>query len=247
MKKIVNWQVVLGLILIELSVIVFLVHYAIFRDAHHIFIYLLGDIGFVFIEVLMVTLIIHSLLNHREKQSMFKKLNMVIGAFFSEVGTELLKKIVPLDNCADRNREKLLIADDWSKKDFDERKKDFHEQKYSLDIDKADLGELKKILVQKRSFLLNLLENPNLLEHESFTDLLWAVFHLTEELEYRADLNKLTDKDKAHLCGDIKRAYKLLLLQWLSHIQHLKKDYPYLFSLARRTNPFDLHASVEIK
>ncbi len=247
MKKIVNWQVVLGFILIELSVIVFLVHYAIFRDAHHIFIYLLGDIGFVFIEVLMVTLIIHNLLNYREKLSMFKKLNMVIGAFFSEVGTELLKKIVPLDNCADCNREKLLVGENWSKKDFEETYKNFHEQKYSLDINKADLSVIKKILVQKRSFLLNLLENPNLLEHESFTDLLWAVFHLTEELEYRENLNKLTDKDKIHLCGDIKRAYKLLLLQWLSHIQHLKQDYPYLFSLARRTNPFDLHACVEIK
>jgi len=30
--------------------------------------------------------------------------------------------------------------------------------------------------------LLGLLGNPNLLEHDSFTDLLWAVFHLMEEL-----------------------------------------------------------------
>lgn len=55
-----------------------------FRDPHHIFLYLIGDIAFVFIEVLLVTLIIHQLLSRREKQAMLKKLNMVIGAFFSE-------------------------------------------------------------------------------------------------------------------------------------------------------------------
>ena len=29
--------------------------------------------------------------------------------------------------------------------------------------------------------------------------------------------------------------------------EHLKNDYPYLFSLAVRTNPFDPNASVEVK
>jgi hypothetical protein len=41
------------------------------------------------------------------------------------------------------------------------------------------------ILLSKRDFLVALMENPNLLEHESFTDLLWAVFHLVEELAVR--------------------------------------------------------------
>jgi len=52
-----GWQVFLGLFLVVLSIIFYLIHYAIFRDSHHIFIYLIGDIAFVFIEVLMVTLI----------------------------------------------------------------------------------------------------------------------------------------------------------------------------------------------
>jgi len=47
MKRILNWQIVFGLILIALSVAVYTIHYLIFRDAHHIFIYMLGDIGFV--------------------------------------------------------------------------------------------------------------------------------------------------------------------------------------------------------
>ncbi|MFY9799780.1 MAG: two pore domain potassium channel family protein, partial [Methanoregula sp.] len=31
------------------------------------------------------------------------------------------------------------------------------------------------------------------------------------------------------------------------YMQHLKKKYPYLFSLAMRTNPFDVHASAIVK
>ena len=83
MKRL-SWQILLGLSLIVLSMIFYLLHYAIIRDAHHIFIYLIGDIAFVFIEVLLVTLIIHQLLSEREKRARLEKLNMVIGVFFSK-------------------------------------------------------------------------------------------------------------------------------------------------------------------
>ena len=88
MKRI-SWPILLGLSLIVLSIILYLIHYAIFRDTHHIFIYMIGDIAFVPIEILLVTLIIHRLLNEREKRARLEKLNMVIGTFFSAVGTKL--------------------------------------------------------------------------------------------------------------------------------------------------------------
>ena len=49
---------------------------------------------------------------------------------------------------------------------------------------------------QKRDFLLRLLENPNLLEHDSFANLLLAVFHLTEELAQRRDLDRLAPRTR---------------------------------------------------
>jgi len=94
---------------------------------------------------------------------------------------------------------------------------------------------------------LRLLENPNLLEHESFTELLWAVFHLTEELCSRVDLKQFPDADFQHLSGDIKRAYVLLIAEWLAYMKHLRDSYPYLFSLAARMNPFDPKASPIVK
>ena len=230
-----------------LSALAYFIHYFIFRDAHHIFIYLIGDIAFVFFEVLLVTLVLHQLLRYREKKVMLNKLNMVIGAFFSEVGRELLKNFSDFDTKSSEISHKLVITNEFSEKEFLKICKSVKNHTYNIDSKRGDLENIKNFLKEKRQFLLNLLENPNLLEHESFTNLLWAVFHLTDELTHRRSLNGLPETDYQHLAGDIKRAYHLLILEWLYYMKHLKANYPYLFSLAVRTNPFDANASVEVK
>lgn len=77
-----HWQLYFGLSLVAISAFLYFIHYEIFRDAHHVYIFLLGDIAFVPVEVLLVTLIFHRVLSEREKSTVMKKLNMVIGAFF---------------------------------------------------------------------------------------------------------------------------------------------------------------------
>jgi hypothetical protein len=245
--KLLRWQILLGMALILLSIFIYLIHYAIFRDPHHIYIYLLGDIAFVPIEVLLVTIIIHQLLSEREKKSRLEKLNMVIGSFFSEVGTVLLTYFSDYDPKLDTIRKHLVVTNDWSEREFADVSKYLKVYDYSVDIRKVDLAGLRGFLIAKREFLLRLLENPTLLEHEVFTDLLRAVFHLTEELERRGDVSRLPDTDYAHLAGDIKRAYTLLVQEWLDYVKYLKSNYPYLFSLAMRTNPFDQTASPFVK
>lgn len=243
MKKILNWQVLLGIFLLALSSVFYLVHYAVFRDSHHIFIYLLGDIAFVPIEVLLVTLIIHRLLNEREKRDMLKKMNMVVGVFFSEVGTALLKSLSAFDSQPDKIGARLVVASNWSEQEFSMVEKYIKNYDCKIEINRGDIKGLRDFLIGERRFLLALLQNPNLLEHETFTDILWAVTHLTEELSHRKDLRTLPNADYEHLAGDVKRAYILLIEEWLAYMKHLKESYPYLFSLAVRTNPFDSAAS----
>jgi hypothetical protein len=60
-------------------------------------------------------------------------------------------------------------------------------------------------------------------------------------------VDSLSEADAAHLAGDIRRAYGLLVIEWLSYMRHLREDYPYLFSLAARMNPFDPEASPEVR
>jgi hypothetical protein len=242
-----SWQIIFGLSLIVLSTLFYLLHYSIFRDSHHILLYLIGDIAFLPIQVLLVTLIIDRLLNEREKSSLLKKLNMVIGAFFSEVGTELLKSFSEFSPQNDQIRKDLVENNDWSNKAFSYMSKRVKQYDYPIESETGNLENLKNLLLAKRGFLLALLENPNLLEHESFTELLWAVFHLTEELTCRMDLKQLPETDCQHLSADMKRAYVLLIVEWLAYMKHLKINYPYLFSLAARMNPFDPNASPIVK
>jgi hypothetical protein len=109
-----------------------------------------------------------------------------------------------------------------------------------------DWDHLRSFLMAKKNFLLHLLGNPNLLEHETFTNLLWAVFHLAEELANRKNVSSLPESDYEHLIGDIKRVNVLLMSEWLDYMKHLQGDYPFLFSLAVRTNPFNPDAKTEV-
>ncbi|MBN2072884.1 MAG: hypothetical protein JW770_02935 [Actinobacteria bacterium] len=42
---------------------------------------------------------------------------------------------------------------------------------------------------------------------------------------------------------DVTRAYGYLVHEWICYMNHIRKNYPYLFSLAMRTKPFDEKAS----
>ena len=140
-------------------------------------------------------------------------------------------------------RNDLIVTNDWSDEDFLRVGGSLQNYGYAIEIQHVDLTHLRAFLREQRDFLLRLLENPILLEHESFTELLLAVFHLAEELACREDVEKLPNSDMDHLKGDIKRAYVFLVKEWLSYMRHLMKNYPYLFSLALRINPFDRDAS----
>jgi hypothetical protein len=246
MKRI-KWKILFGVAMIALSVTFYLIHYFIFRDANHIILYLIGDTAFVFIQVLLVTLIIDEVLALRQKRAMLEKLNIIIGSFFSEVGKELLKSMSAFDPSSKRIAQDLVVTERWTLPEFIETSNRLKKYTYDIDIKRGDLDSLKQILIKERIFLLRLLENQNLLEHDTFTNLLMAVFHLTEELESRTDVSNLSQADMKHIANDVKRVYTLLVSEWLDYMKHLQENYPYLFSFAMRTNPFDPGASPEVR
>jgi hypothetical protein len=233
-----RWLIILGTGLVLVSVALYAVHFALFRDGRNIFFYLVMDIAFLPLEVLIVGVIIARLLSMRQRRALAHKLNMVIGAFFSELGTPLLGELLPAMRAAPEIREQLHLKTSWEKKDFSRASQFAHALKCEIDLSRIDRQALRSHLVEQRHFVLRLLENPNLLEHERFTDLLWAVLHLEEELEARTSLTAHVPADEAHLEVDTRRAYNALLAEWLLYVEHLKADYPYLFSLVVRTHPF---------
>lgn len=224
----------------------YVMHYLIFRDFHHISLFLVKDIAFLPIKVLFITLIVHHLLSAREKRVRLEKMNMLISVFFSEAGTRLLAIFARADTQVDHIKG-LTFSYSWLEEEFFNVEKSLQTYTPEINPEKIDMEELKDFLVQERDFLLRHLENPHLLEHESFAELLRAISHLAEELYYREDVKKLSKEDCAHLIRDIKRAYVLLIREWFAYMCYLNNNYPYLFSLALRLNPFDAESSVEVK
>ena len=208
--------------------------------------FLLGDIGFLFLQVAIVTLLLDSLLRNRERRAKRLKLNMVIGAFFSEMGTSLLGRLAVADTALEDVRPELIPAASWTASHYAAARDALAAHHPHIDINACDLYQLRTVLESEKQFVLGLLGNQALLEHEEFSELLWAITHLAEELSVRDSLDDIPTADRIHIGGDVKRVYTLLVTEWLEYLRHLQIQYPYLFSLAVRTNPLDPHASAEV-
>ncbi len=228
----------IGAALLGTSIVLYAVDYLAFGDARQLFLLLVSNIAFLPLEVLIVGVVIERVLSRREKQAIRQKLNMVVGAFFSELGTHLLGELLPGLGAAPAIKSRLALNAHWGRREFAEAAAYARALDCQVDLEHIDLEGLKSYLLEKRGFLLRLLENPNLLEHDRFADLLWAIFHLQEELEARRSLLDLPRSDKAHLASDTQRAYTQLAAEWLTYAEHLKANYPYLYSLVLRTHPF---------
>lgn len=183
------------------------------------------------------------MLLRREQQERLKKVNMVLGVFFSEIGNRLLAFFAAADPEIEGFRHHLVIQGDWAQQNFRAGQTALLSHLFTVEMAQVDLPGLRALLAAKRDFLVRLLENPVLIEHEEFAETLLAIFHLAEELAYRDDLSHSPAADLKHLAGDIRRAYQSLVLRWLLYMEHQKEHYPYLFSLALRVNPFDPQAS----
>lgn len=241
-----KWRVILSISLILLSGVFYLLYYFIYADVQGILTWFLMSVAFLPFNILVVTLIVEGVISERDKRVMLKKLNMVIGVFYSEVGTVLLNLLSACSTNTQEFSRDLIFNSNWTVREYNKAAGIVKNYDHRVDCRMGNLSQLKEFLSGKREFLLRLLENPNLLEHETFTELLWAVFHLNDELAHRTSLTGLHSADYSHISNDIKRVYTLLLTEWLAYMNHLKSDYPYLHSLAVRTNPFDPEASPEI-
>lgn len=221
--------------LIALSGFFYATYYLCIGDVDVIWEDLLSNIAFVPIELLLVSLILHNILSWHEQRIRRQTLNMTIGAFFYEVGSKFLQICHRFDP---KTRKDLWVEANWAKRDFADAINQYLHQQIAMDCERGNLEELQKMLLAKRDFILNMMQNANLLEREFFADMLWALFHLTDEVGWRGKLRNLSAQDRLHLGEDIERAYRLTIVEWLNYMRYLQRAYPFLFGLAVRNNPF---------
>lgn len=236
---------VLGLVV--LSTVIYAFQIAQFHAVRETEFYFFQDLAFLPIQVALVTVVLGTVLKDREKRERIRKIRIVIGAFFSEAGNELLRELLRFFPGQETLARELEVSPGWTSADYRRARDNVRKTKFGSCAPCGDLNVLRKLLAEKRSFLLGVLSNPSLLEHDTFTDMIWAVLHLTDELLARTSLTELPHTDLAHLEGDLKRALRALLEQWVSHMEHLQREYPYLFSLEVRRNPLLAPSDVTVR
>jgi len=172
-----------------------------------------------------------------------ERLNMLISLFFSEIGTELLSILALLDPDLEKIRSEFINNDSWTEQKFVELEACLRDHKCQIEPQCIVFESLRAYLLQNGGLLVLLLENPSLVERGAFTESLRATLHLRDELILRKKICGSPDSDLNHLANDAKRVYISLTLEWIDYMRYLNKKYPYLFSLALRTNPFSASRS----
>ncbi len=151
---------------------------------------------------------------------------MLIGTFFSWTGYHLLNRLALLDRSLPAYAPALLATPEWTDADLVRVRSSLVDRRFDLHVTPADLTALRPFLHDRAEFMIRLLENPMILEHQSFTELLRAVFHLIEEAEFRTEFDTLPPSDLAHLTADCDRVYRRLVIEWIDHLRYLRQVLP---------------------
>lgn len=226
------------LLLLVFSIIFYLIQNLLFHNPEESAFLFLQDLAFVPISVLLVTLGLDTIMVYRERQKMLEKISIVINEFFAETGAELIHGLRNSMSDLEGIRKHLSPEARWTEKDFQAAIAYIGSKEIHIDFNPGDLPAMLQMLANNKDQILRLFENPNLMEHDRFTDMLWAVYHVYDELRSRNSLENLPETDIRHLKGDLQRASRLLLVEWLGSMRSLRTHYPYLYSLAVRKNPF---------
>ncbi len=117
-----GWLVRFSIALLAISLTLLGVHYLLFRDLHWLEEYIVFDLAFLPVEVIVVTLILDRLLEARERKERLEKMNMVIGLFFSEIGVGLIREIAGRDRKIEGLRAELSRAGNLSPADYSKLK-----------------------------------------------------------------------------------------------------------------------------
>lgn len=247
-----RWKIKFSIIMVIAIIVIYGSNILVLKDPEHVISYIWTHLGFIPVDILVVAFLLDEIISKKEKEAMMEKLDMIMSTFFSELGNDLIKQLNAV-NQYQADTSYLETIKTWDDKDYENKLNEIKNINIPFKADVAPenreeyLTNIRNLLINKRDFIVGLLNNTNLLEKEEFSQLLNSILHLDEELEHRPDLSNISDVDFNHLNGDMQRIYNKLVHEWIYYLKYLNKHYPYMIALIIRTNPFDENADAYVK
>jgi hypothetical protein len=177
-------------------------------------------------------------IKREEDKKRDKKVHILLGLLFSELGNKLLAIVQKNDITIESTRKTLHFDNLYKQRHYKNLSKDINQLNIEYGVERCDFAEIYNLIKANKEFLMRMLENPMLLEGEQLTELIRDIFHLYEEFTYRLNIDDLTKSDKEHLHHDIMRVYKGLIKTWVMYMEYLQLSYPVLYNFNRKQGPF---------
>jgi len=178
------------------------------------------------------------MISREEAKNRKRKIHILSGLFFSEIGNTLLRYMVENDGSIDETRKFFQIRTTWQAKDYELQRNGIKKLKINIDPHESNYLFLEKELIGNKDFMVRMLENPAMMEGEGLTELLREIFHLYEEFSVRLNSLNISESDRFHINNDLSRTYRRLMLEWINYMEYLHLNFPGLFGFNKRNNPF---------
>ncbi|MPQ43342.1 hypothetical protein [Clostridium tarantellae] len=238
-------NVVIILALISIGLFLYYIHYLIFSNLYGTVSSIFFAVAFTPVQIILNILVIDKTVDQKEKIQHDKKINILVGTFFSEFGTDFLTDLVKGDDNIQKILPDNMVSKCLREECFENLKQLASSYEYVLNIEKINLVEIKEKLYNKNEFLIDLMTNAEVKEDQSFTDLLISLIHLNDEIKARYNDGKLEKYEIIHILYDMRIVYKKLTIEWINYMIKLKGTYKQLFVRAMITSPFDNRSKKE--
>ncbi len=218
-------------VLIAISALIYTLQILIFHDSQTTAFYIMQDLAFMPVSIAFTTIMLGELMNQREKKERIEKTRMLTSSFFTEMGGQLTDLLLSRARY-DESLKGLLRGNSQDEITTEQARKQIREIPLTVDIDEENFNKVKEIIQDRQIALLVLSSNPVLLENEIFTEMLWGIFHLSDEFRLRGDFEKLTPSDIEHYNEDFARELRLLLINGAGNARYLRETYPNFYTTA---------------
>ncbi len=128
------------------AIIIFGTNYLVLKDTHSIVSYVWLHIGFIPIDIIIVAFILEDIIEQKEKEAIYEKLDMLISTFFTEIGNELIEEFSSANEFK-ASTSYLKAIPNWDNAEYDKQLKKLKNANIDFNVD-IEEGKRAEFLIE---------------------------------------------------------------------------------------------------